>query len=217
MAKRGGGWGAADAAAGEGDHGVGVGGVGEVVGGEQHGASGVGLGSDDLEDPLLGPDVETGRGFVEEQHRGLLGDALSDEGPLALTARELVDGTTAQIEKADSIEGLVTHVPVGAPHRPEEAPGRVAAHTYDIVDSEPELGIDGGGLQDIGDRTSGRDRSRRRPEAAADQREHRRLAGAIGADDRGDGPGLDREAHLLQGECLVVVGINPLELHDRRA
>ena len=66
---------------------VGGGGVAEVVGGHEHGVPGGPLGGDGVEDVLARHEVEAGDRLVEEQHLGLLGQALRHEGPLALRRR----------------------------------------------------------------------------------------------------------------------------------
>ena len=58
----------------------------EVVRGEQHGDPALGLGVEDVQDPLLARQVEPGDRLVEQQDLGLLGERLGHHDPLALAA-----------------------------------------------------------------------------------------------------------------------------------
>ena len=213
---KGDGWGsAAEAATFERDDGVGVAGIGQVVGREQDGATRVCLGSNELKDPLLGRGVEAGCRLVEQQDRCMLSDALCDEGALALPAGEFVDRPATQVREPDTLECFVACPPVGAPEGPEEASGGVAAHSDDVLDGEPELGVDGGCLEHIGNRSPCGDRAGRGSETAADEGQHRRLSRSVGSDHRGDGSGRDRQAQRLESEGVAVVGVDHRE-SDRR-
>jgi len=52
-------------------------------------------------------DVEERRGLVEKHDRRLLGEREGDPGPLALAARELVDGPVPQGHGAGRLEGAL--------------------------------------------------------------------------------------------------------------
>ena len=72
------------------EHLVAAPGIVKAVGGDHDGASVVDLLLDHLVDDLLGGNVETGDGFVEEECGGVLCESLGHEHPLALTAGQAV-------------------------------------------------------------------------------------------------------------------------------
>ena len=84
---------------------VGGGRIAEVVGGHDHGVPGGALGGDGVEDVLAGHEVEAGDRLVEEEHLGLLGEALGHERPLALPARELAQRSVGQVGDGERLHG----------------------------------------------------------------------------------------------------------------
>ena len=207
--------GAADTAPGEGNDGVGMVGVGQMVGGEEHRAAGIGLGTHHLEDAALGCNVETRRRFIEQEDRRLLNEALGDERSLPLTTGQLVDRSTSQLEEPDSVERLVNGPPVAALERAQKTSSPIPPHPHHVVDRESELGIDGGCLHHVGHRSAGRDRSRRRSHPTADEGEHRRLACTVRADDRSDRALLEGQGHRTECGGSVVVGVDVAESDGR--
>ena len=93
-------------------------GVLEVVGGDDDGAAGGPLLGQHGADLLHRRDVEPGRRLVEQQQVGLLGEALGDERPLALAARQLAQVAAGERAELDAVDGVAHGVAVGGRIRP---------------------------------------------------------------------------------------------------
>ena len=141
---------------------VGGGRVAEVVGGHHHGVPGGALGGDGVEDVLAGDEVEAGDRLVEEQHLGLLGQALGHERSLSLAAGELPEGTVGQVGDGERLHGGVDGVVVVAAQPAQQSGRGVAPHRHGLAHGDGEVLVGLGGLQHVGDaRRVGAARARR--------------------------------------------------------
>jgi len=177
--------------------------VGQVVRGDDDGPPGGPLRGDHVDDVLAGHDVEAGDRLVEEEHVGLLREALRDEGPLALPARELVELAVGEVRDGEGLHGLVDGSPVRGPQPTERAGAGVPAHRHGLPDGDGELRVHLGGLEDVGDAAGALGgRHVEVPVAgvdpAADRVEEGGLPGAVRPDERGDGAVRDLERGVVQ-------------------
>ena len=97
----------------------------------------------EIEDLLLMPDVEGGRGLVEEQHAGLLGDGAGEDDALQFAARQLRGEPRSQAEQVEPCQRIFDDPPILGPlSRRKAAEVGVAAEGDVRADSDP-LGITG--------------------------------------------------------------------------
>jgi zinc/manganese transport system substrate-binding protein len=188
---------------------VGLGGIAEIVGGHEDGAPGGPLGGDGIEDVLPGDEVEAGDRLVEQQHVGLLGEPLGDEGPLSLAAGQLVQRAPSEVRDGERVQGGIDGVAVAAAEATERAGGRVAAHRDGLPNGEREVLVHLRGLQDVRHPASARRRrdeqlARPRLEQAGHGVQQRGLPGAVRADERGDGARRHREGRRGEDRAVAV-------------
>ena len=126
--------------------------VGEVGGQEDSVAFG-GEGTQDGDDAHLVGDVEAGTGFVEDQHRGGLGQGTGDQNELAFAAREFVEGAFGEMGDGQADHGGFGGGAVVAGGGSHEAEMGGSAHQHDVDGAEGEGGR--GRLGDVGDVTGG--------------------------------------------------------------
>src|SRR5918995_4334816 len=170
-------------------HPVGVARVGQVMSRQHDRAARRLLVGHGLEDQLARHDVEAGHRLVEQQQVGLLGQALRDEDPLALAARQFVELAPGQVGHAEALERTVDGGSVATVEPRERPLTGVARHGHGLPHGDRERTIHVGGLQDEGD---GARRAPRgdlqapvaRRHQAGDGAQQGRLARAVGADQR---------------------------------
>ncbi len=90
-----------------------------------------------VEDLELVGDVEVGRGLVEQQQRGLLGEHHRDPHPLPLAAGQLVDAPRGEVFDVGGLHGLGDDGLVLGRPLPQEALVRVAAAGDQVGDGDP--------------------------------------------------------------------------------
>ena len=151
---------------------------------------------DQVEHLDLVGEVEEGRRLVEQQQVGVLGQRHRDPGPLPLAAGELVEGPVAQVAGVGHLQrGLDDLLVVGRPLA-EPALVRVPAAADQVADQQAvgrdrALGEQREPTGDLAGRTRRRSASpssRTLPPARLEQpgqgAQQRRLAAAVGPDDR---------------------------------
>ena len=180
-------------------------GLGQVVGGDEHGdAAGPQL-ADDLADDLAAAHVDPGGRLVEERHLRLAHQGQPEGDPPLLAARQLAPGPPFEAGEAEPVdqgahvEGRrVQRGPVAQhlrhPHR-----GVDAALLQHHADAGRERGVVAGGVE-----AEDRQPAPRRPAQALQALDGRGLAGAVGAEDAGDPPGLGRERQRVDRHHLAV-------------
>ena len=106
---------------------------------------------DDLADALGRRQVEPGDGLVEQQHVGLLGEALGHEHALALAAGQLGEVAVGEVLDVEPPHGVGHGVAVGAPQRPERAERRGPRQGDGLADGDRQRGRDRRRLQHVAD------------------------------------------------------------------
>ena len=109
--------------------------------------------------------VEPGRRLVEQHDVALLGEALGDERPLALAARQLAEVAVGESAELDPLDGVVDGAAVLAAAAGATGPRtRRPSEGDDLADGHREVGGGVLGLQHVGDAPAdlGRRRVRRR-------------------------------------------------------
>lgn len=192
---------------------VGLGGVGQVVGGYDDGPAPTALVGDHVEDALPGDDVEPRDRLVEQEHLGVLGQALGHEHPLALPAREGVERPVDQLAEVEGGDGVVDEGPIGGPQAAPRAEAGVAPHGDRLAHGHGEVGRDLGALEDVG-HPPGRGVGQLEAAGAGGQQagqgvEEGGLPRAVGPDQGGDRAGGDDEGRRGQ---RTVVAVGELEV-----
>ena len=137
----------------------------EVVGGDDDGAPGRPLVGEHGADLLGRRDVEAGGRLVEQQEVGLLGEALGDERPLALAARQLAEVAAGERRRARRGRWRrATAARSSARSRPTRPRTGARPEGDDLADRDREVGRRVLGLQHVGDAPAdlGRRRAERR-------------------------------------------------------
>ena len=151
-----------------------------------------GLGLEQVQQVLLGRDVDPGHRLVEEVQLGRRREGAGEEDPPALAARERTDLGPGVVGHADLRQRLGDRVAIGRPGPAERPEGRIATHHHDVPRAHREVPVDGLGLGHVGD-PPGLHAGRRaehvhlagpRLEQAGDDLEQRALAAAVRAEDR---------------------------------
>ena len=185
-----------------------------------------------LHDLQLVVEVEVVERFVEQQDGRLLGQGLSDEGSLALAARELGDEAPGQGGHAGRRQRRGHGFAVGraAAARPRAAAGPlgVAAHGDHLLNSEAE--VEGEALRDdahpagklagavAGDgRPSSRTSPARGPDRPGEGAEQRGLARAVGAEDADEEPRRHLQVEGAEHRAPAKVDLEGADVVDGRA
>ena len=194
-----------------GQHGDAVGeacGQAEVVQGGDDRPALSALPTDAREQVELVSDVEVGRRLVEQQHRRVLGERLCEQCPLLLAAGQRRHLAAGEVSEAHRVERAVDDVAVGLTGLGEPAEVRRAAERDDLADRER-----GRQVGRLPHERQALPTLARRPVAdgapeqsgfavgwqqAGEGAQQRRLAGAVGADERDDLARPDPEVHRVQ-------------------
>ena len=123
----------------------------EIVRGDQHHPSFIAQRPQQLDDGVFGIDVDTGEGFVEQDHSSVLGKRAGEEYTLLLAAGEFADLALAEIAHADAGEGCCDRFMIcgfGNAHHVHVA---IAAHHHHVLDEYGEVPVDVLALRHIGD------------------------------------------------------------------
>jgi hypothetical protein len=166
-------------------------------------------------------DVQVGGRLIEQQHLRLLGERHGDPDPLALPARELVDGAIGEVAGTRGVQRggdhlVVARVParhgalVRVPAAPDEIRHRDALRRDGILWQQTQHarellrrpGVDGAAVE--------RHRPVLRLEQSRAAAQQRRLAAAVGADDRGDAAGLECQVETVEDASIAVGDAEPL-------
>ena len=134
-------------------------------------------------------------GLVEQRHPRLLRERTREEHPLALAAREFLDRARGKREQAEALERLARQHQVAAAFEMKRSEMRRAAHQHHLEHGEREgdrilLPDKGQSARESAPiergkrRTEQFDRALPWIERAAEQPQQRRLARAVGPDDR---------------------------------
>ena len=163
--------------------------------------------------------VEVVGGLVQQHDRRVLGEAGGEPDPLHLAAGELPGGTVGEVADAGQAHGVVDRGAVGVVEAGEAAPVRVAAEGDHVADGEPLRGGAGLGEQrqrpcellraeqiDAAlPRRAGEADAALLPRVEAGQRtQHRGFPAPVGAQQRRDPPGLQREGDLVDDALRAV-------------
>ena len=115
----------------------GLGHFGQEVARHQHGAALVGVGTEELAQPVDALGVEAVGGLVEDEHLGFAQQGGGQTEALAHPEREALDPPVAGVGEADQVEHLV--------HPAHGKPGGDAQHPE--VVAGPPSGVEAGGLE----------------------------------------------------------------------
>ena len=196
----------------------------EVVRGDDDRTARCALGLDRGTDPLGRHDVEAGHRFVEQEHLGVLHEALCDEHPLTLAARHLGEVSIGEVDELHAGERTVDGIAVDAAQPADRSDRRCAAERHDLAGGDGQLGGDVLGLQDVRHRAARlggrvpqhRDLARDGQESG-DRVQQCRLARAVRADERGDAGGDVEHVDVERGGRAPVHGEVPdRDLHEKR-
>ena len=194
-------------APGQQQHAIGPPGLPQVVRRHHHRRPRRGLGGDDLEDPLLAGEVETGDRLVEQQQVGRRGEGLGDEDPLALTAGQLPERAAAEVVDVEAVGRALDGRAVRRPEPAEQAPLGVATHAQHVLDAErhpPVLVLLLGDERDPQPLGDGQ-RAGRRSHQPGEQPEQSALAAAVRPDEGRRRAGFDRQRARSEGDDGAVV------------
>ncbi len=188
----------------------------EIVRRDQHHTSLVAKRAQQLDDGVFGLDVDTGEGFVEQDHSTVLGERAGEEDALLLAAGEFADLALAEIGHADALKRRCDGFMIrgfGDAHHVHVA---IAAHHHDVLDENGEVPVDVLALRHIGDEVllqrgidrlaENRDLAPGEADEAHDRLEQGGFAAAVDADERGDRACRDLERRIAQGGVTVAVG-----------
>ena len=159
--------------------------------------------------------------LVEQDDGGVLQEQAREQHALELAARERADETVGQVlqsDRGESVRDLIAIVAVDtvpSADLPPQPHGRAVEHR------DGKLLVDRDLLREVGDsrvpQTAELDASAQRPKLAGDALEQGRLAGAVGADDGEQRPGLDVAGHVMNGRMPVVAERRVVEGNRRHA
>ena len=170
----------------------------EIVGRDQHHPALVAQRAQQLDDRLLGLDVDAGEGLVEQDDPAVLRQRAGEEDALLLAARELADLALAEVAHADAVQRRSTASWSLAPGQAQHVHVAVAAHHHHVLDQNGEVPVDLLALRHIGDELALQRLGCTEPprieidpaasrDEAHDRLEQGRLAAAVDADQRRDG------------------------------
>ena len=178
-----------------------------------------------VEHALLVTDVERARGLVEQQHPRLLGQRPAEHDPLQLAAGEPERRSVGELDELEPVQRPLHGVPVGGGLGPEAPQVGRASERHQLPDRGP-LGhhrplrhqrdhpSDPAGAA----RAPGRGRRPAAPRVAGsrpgDGVQQRRLAGAVGADDRDPVARLDHQVDV--GDDLHPAAVDRTPRHSRQ-
>jgi len=123
----------------------------QIVGGDQHHPALVTQLLQKRNDLLLGLDVHTGEGFVEQDNLPVLCQRAGQKDALSLTAREFSDLAVTVILHIDPAECLIDRVVISLFRAPQKTHVAIPAHHDDIFNQNREGPVDFFGLRHIGD------------------------------------------------------------------
>ena len=199
-------------ATGEQQHVIGVGRLGQIVRGHHHCATGRTFLVDDIEDPSPTDDVEARDRFIEQEDVALLGETLGHEHSLTLSTGELVEMSSSEIHEVEPIEGAIHDASILLTQSPEQTVIGEPAHRHDLAHRHRQLVVHLGRLEHVGHTPP--IGARRRIEHPQQSLAHRHQTGdrveqagfprSVGAHQRGDGTGRDREGGLAKHGVLTM-------------
>src|SRR5690606_1999189 len=156
-----------------------------------------------------------GERLVEQDELALLGKGTRQEDALLLAAGKLADLPVAIVGHADPGKRSVDRLAILRARPPQPAHAAVAAHHHDILDQYREVPVHFLALRDIGDEIGAQRRLGRTAENADasggerdethDGLEQGRLAGAVDADEGGDGGARNGEGNIAQRTNPVAI------------
>lgn len=197
-------------------------GGGEVVEHHDDGAALRGDFADQVQDFHCVADVEGAGGLVEQDDRGLLGEGHGEPAALTLAAGELVEPTPGQRGRTGGLQGAGDRALVLLRPLAEQPLVRVASVPHESGDGDRLGCLRGLGQQ--GDAVGGVALAQLPDVGVADEHpagaglvesghgaQEGRLAAPVGADDRHDLPGEDRQVDLVHGG---MTGVSSGELFD---
>ena len=188
----------------------------QIVRGDQHHPPFIAKRTQQLDDGVLGIDVDAGEGFVEQNHPPVLGKRAGEEHPLLLAAGELADLALAEIAHADAGKCCCDRFMIRGFGNAHHVHVAIAAHHHHVLDENREVPVDVLALRHIGDDVlfqRGIDRLAENCDLAPGEADepHDRLeqggfAAAVHPDERGDRACRDFESRIAQGGVTVAVG-----------
>ena len=183
----------------------------EVVSRQDNRAPALGFLVDDRVNRLRGVDVQARQRFVQQQHRMVLGNSLSNVDPLPLTPGQFGQVTIGQVGDVESLHCLL-HALLVLRARPTKQPqGWIAAHTDGFPHGQGSALGDGRVLQHVGDLrlaelrggTQDTQRSAGNRQEAGDGVQQCRLAGSVRPDDGGNRTLRNNEIRVTKGHPLT--------------
>ena len=113
----------------------------EVVRGDDHRAARGDLLVHEVQDDRPGGQVEPHHGLVEEEDLGVLGDALSDEDSLALSAGQVVELPVGEIVDGEAAQCGVDGLAIGGSESAEESQGGVAGQRHGVAHGDGQAAV----------------------------------------------------------------------------
>ena len=144
--------------------------------------------------------------LVEHEQRRAAGDRARDQHALALAARQIAQLAAREVGGVDLFERGARGVAIGAARQADEAARPLPAHQHELGDRDREDRVERALLRHVAHAQAGRalDAPRDRRLQPQQRAHERRLAGAVGADDRPQLAGRDRRGDRRQDAALVV-------------
>jgi hypothetical protein len=172
--------------------------------------------------------IEMGRGLVEQQDLGILGQRPGDQHELSLAAGQLENGSVGEFGDPHPLHGALRALDVGRRLVAERTQVRRPAHQHDLTGAEGKGDLDvlgdhrqlprqGASRQRLRASTAHADASGGRPQHPRGDAEESRLAGAVAAGEHEDLAREELEVDVAQNLATAELDGDPLEGEGCRA